>query len=200
MAQQTINVGTAPDDHTGDPVRTAFTKSNDNFSELYVKPAVVSNMTEIWNNVATTFAALKMSITNTASAVGSKVFDFKIGANSVCEFTTSQNGTFTVRAQPPHGQSFSVTPRNDSNGGCTITSNGFNVDGGIGIGAGSVTSNIATLSNQASGTTRAIKVSPGLLNLPPITAPSAPTNGDIWMQSDGLYIRVNGATLKVTAA
>jgi len=35
MSQQFINVGTAPDDHTGDPVRTAFTKTNENFTELY---------------------------------------------------------------------------------------------------------------------------------------------------------------------
>jgi hypothetical protein len=28
---QTINVGTTPNDHTGDPLRTAFIKTNDNF-------------------------------------------------------------------------------------------------------------------------------------------------------------------------
>ena len=35
MAQQTINVGTSPNDGLGDPIRTAFTKCNDNFDELY---------------------------------------------------------------------------------------------------------------------------------------------------------------------
>ena len=35
MAQQTINIGAAPDDDTGDPARTAFTKCNANFTELY---------------------------------------------------------------------------------------------------------------------------------------------------------------------
>ena len=35
MAQQTINIGAAPDDDTGDPLRTAFDKCNDNFDELY---------------------------------------------------------------------------------------------------------------------------------------------------------------------
>jgi hypothetical protein len=35
MAQQTINVGTAPNDGQGDPIRTAYIKCNDNFSELY---------------------------------------------------------------------------------------------------------------------------------------------------------------------
>lgn len=35
MAQQTINIGAAPDDGTGDPLRDAFDKCNDNFTELY---------------------------------------------------------------------------------------------------------------------------------------------------------------------
>jgi hypothetical protein len=36
MAKQTINIGTAPDDETGDVLRDAFDKTNDNFDELYV--------------------------------------------------------------------------------------------------------------------------------------------------------------------
>jgi len=35
MAQQIINVGATPNDGAGDPVRTAFTKCNNNFSQLY---------------------------------------------------------------------------------------------------------------------------------------------------------------------
>jgi hypothetical protein len=35
MAQQIINVGATPNDGAGDPIRTAFTKSNNNFSQLY---------------------------------------------------------------------------------------------------------------------------------------------------------------------
>jgi len=36
MARQTINIGTTANDGTGDPLRTAFDKINDNFTELYV--------------------------------------------------------------------------------------------------------------------------------------------------------------------
>lgn len=36
MAKQTIGLGTAPNDGTGDPIRTAFDKCNDNFDELYL--------------------------------------------------------------------------------------------------------------------------------------------------------------------
>lgn len=35
MAQQTINIGTAANDGSGDPLRDAFDKCNDNFTELY---------------------------------------------------------------------------------------------------------------------------------------------------------------------
>ena len=35
MAQQQINLGTVPNDGTGDPLRTAMDKVNDNFTELY---------------------------------------------------------------------------------------------------------------------------------------------------------------------
>lgn len=35
MAQQIVNIGTIENDGTGDPLRTAFDKLNDNFSELY---------------------------------------------------------------------------------------------------------------------------------------------------------------------
>ena len=35
MAKQTINVGSAPNDGTGDPLRTAYQKINSNFDEVY---------------------------------------------------------------------------------------------------------------------------------------------------------------------
>ena len=35
MSQQTINIGSSPNDSTGDPLRTSFQKINSNFNELY---------------------------------------------------------------------------------------------------------------------------------------------------------------------
>jgi hypothetical protein len=40
MAQQIINVGTAPNDGLGDPLRTAFGKTNNNFSQLFATAGV----------------------------------------------------------------------------------------------------------------------------------------------------------------
>jgi len=47
MAQQVINVGTAPNDGLGDPIRTAYQKCNANFSELFsrVQTGVPGSMT-----------------------------------------------------------------------------------------------------------------------------------------------------------
>lgn len=39
MAQQTINIGTVPNDGTGDTIRDSFDKANDNFTELYTTKA-----------------------------------------------------------------------------------------------------------------------------------------------------------------
>lgn len=43
MAQQTINIGTTANDGTGDPLRTAFDKANDNFNEIYANDFVTAN-------------------------------------------------------------------------------------------------------------------------------------------------------------
>lgn len=40
MTQQVINVGLAPNDGLGDPIRTAYIKCNDNFSQLYSRVQV----------------------------------------------------------------------------------------------------------------------------------------------------------------
>jgi hypothetical protein len=47
MTQQVINVGASPNDGDGNPIRTAFIKCNDNFSELYsrVQESVPSSPT-----------------------------------------------------------------------------------------------------------------------------------------------------------
>lgn len=38
MAKQTINIGSSANAGDGDPLRTAFDKINDNFTELYIGP------------------------------------------------------------------------------------------------------------------------------------------------------------------
>lgn len=52
MAQQIINVGNTANDGTGDPLRTSFTKCNQNFAELYAKGAAGSNLDLSDNEIA----------------------------------------------------------------------------------------------------------------------------------------------------
>ena len=53
MAQQIINTGAVANDGTGDPLRTAFTETNNNFTEIYTAGPVGSNV-RIANNTVLT--------------------------------------------------------------------------------------------------------------------------------------------------
>lgn len=59
MTQQVINVGSAPNDGQGDPIRTAFQKCNNNFSQLfaYPQPVVPATPTGIQGDVAGMYAS-----------------------------------------------------------------------------------------------------------------------------------------------
>jgi hypothetical protein len=53
MSQQIINVGNQPDNGDGDPLRTAFIKTNDNFTEIYAAGPVGSNIAIANNTIST---------------------------------------------------------------------------------------------------------------------------------------------------
>lgn len=62
MAQQIINIGSAPNDGAGDPLRTSFIKCNDNFTDLYT---LVSSGTGTVTSVSVNAAnGVSASITN----------------------------------------------------------------------------------------------------------------------------------------
>jgi len=65
MAQQFINIGTIPNDGTGDVMRNAFTKVDNNFSELYFTSA---NLTSNLSNLSTAVNVFEGLIYNQASA------------------------------------------------------------------------------------------------------------------------------------
>ena len=54
MAKQTVNIGVSANDNTGDPLRTAFDKLNDNFDEVYAAGPVGTNITISSNTIAST--------------------------------------------------------------------------------------------------------------------------------------------------
>lgn len=54
MVQRVVNIGSAANDGNGDPLRTAFTKINENFTELYGKGAAGANFDFTDNTLAST--------------------------------------------------------------------------------------------------------------------------------------------------
>ena len=53
MAQETVNIGIVADDGTGDTIRGAGVKINNNFTELFARPSVISDINVIQNNITT---------------------------------------------------------------------------------------------------------------------------------------------------
>jgi len=84
MAQQTINVGTSPNDGTGTPLRTAFQYTNSNFSELYtaVGPSgnniVVPGNATITGDLTVDTSTLKVDSANDRVGVGLATPGYKL--------------------------------------------------------------------------------------------------------------------------
>lgn len=65
MAQQSINIGTNPNDGTGDPLRTAFSKCNSNFTDLYT----TSYATNVVNSFNTRVGAVTLTSADVSTAL-----------------------------------------------------------------------------------------------------------------------------------
>ncbi len=84
MAKQVIDIGTTPNDGTGDAVRVAFDKCNDNFTELYDATAYADNATTTALSLAT------LNSTYSSAVVGFKVYckDIIGGGLVYCKITS----------------------------------------------------------------------------------------------------------------
>ena len=80
MAQQIIDVGAAPDDGNGDPLRTAFQKCNSNFTELYGNAIVLKT------------TAIAVGSLPNASTAGSGARAFVNDANTVTFYANVGSG------------------------------------------------------------------------------------------------------------
>jgi hypothetical protein len=69
MAQEIIDIGASANDGAGDPLRTAFTKTNNNFSQLFAAGGVsgISNGTS--NITIVNNGSILMSASNVANVV-----------------------------------------------------------------------------------------------------------------------------------
>jgi hypothetical protein len=72
MAKQIINIGTAPNTGTGDPLRTAFTKINDNFEDIEFSNIELTNVPFVYGN---TYAGDPVTFTKEDYSTGEDATD-----------------------------------------------------------------------------------------------------------------------------
>ena len=114
MAQQTIGIGSAANDGTGDPLRTAFNKINDNFTELYGTSAFGQQITlsgnKVSSNVTNANLVLEASGTGAIEFEGFQIRDNHIEgtrSNEDIRITANGTGNIFVGAIKLNGTTFS---------------------------------------------------------------------------------------------
>ena len=87
MTKQTITIGAVPNDGTGDPLRTAFTKVNANFTELYTADTVLSTIGYGAGGADTT-TAVALNLTKLVHTLTSGWYSLADGVEGqICYFT-----------------------------------------------------------------------------------------------------------------
>jgi len=119
MAQQTINIGTTANDGTGDPLRTAFDKVNDNFTELYSDDAGDVNSIIAGTGISVDSATGDVTVTN-ASPDQTVVLTDGTGIT-----TSGTYPNFTITNSAPN-----ATHTGDVTGATALTIASGAVDGG----------------------------------------------------------------------
>lgn len=104
MAQQTINIGVAANDNSGDPLRTAFDKCNDNFTEVYADIATLQG------SIVTASALMRTQLSE--SCTGS--------VGQTITFTSQFVSTYALEIIDYNGIGIEVTAQDQD--GFTITS------------------------------------------------------------------------------
>lgn len=115
MAKQTIDVGTAANDGTGDPLRDAMVKVNANFTELYTD-AFPSNTVSVGNSsVNAVINSTSMVFANASSRIS-------VG-NSTSNAVTNSTGFYTTHTIS--GANATLSTNTFTLGTSTAASNGY---------------------------------------------------------------------------
>jgi hypothetical protein len=155
MAQQTINIGAAANDGTGDPIRSAFTKVNSNFTELYehdannVLPGQTGNSGKYLTTNGTSTSWATIQPTDTVSATissGALVVDL---SKAIVKVSLTENiTTITFTNAPASGKSSStlVVLTQDGTGSRTVAGTGFLTASGLGLSVSSAPNSVSLIS------------------------------------------------------
>jgi hypothetical protein len=139
MARQTINIGTTANDGTGDPLRTAFDKINDNFAELYGADNNLNTLDANLdvNNYVITTGVTNGNITITPNGTGNinlgsiTINGSTISSNDSTQITVAENiqttGTLNVDGTATIGGATTLSTSLALASGATVSE--FSTDG-----------------------------------------------------------------------
>ena len=96
MAKQTVNIGVTANDNTGDPLRTAFDKLNDNFDEVYAAGPVGTNIQVSDNTIASTNTNGNIDLD--PAGTGKVLINGPMDANGVVSLNSTVTGNITPTA------------------------------------------------------------------------------------------------------
>lgn len=117
MAQQTIDIGVAPNDGTGEPIRTAFLKCNQNFDELY------NNLGSNIYNVLS-YGADPDGVNDSATAINNAVLEaIAFAASGIGATVYIPDGKYVVRSRIVFDDASNITILGGDNVTITKTAN-----------------------------------------------------------------------------
>lgn len=134
MAKQTIGIGAAPNDGTGDTVRDAFDKVNDNFNEQYsALHTFTSNNVTVANNIFIGNSTVNSTVNSTSiifsGVVKANSSVVAVGSNIVINTSTVFIGNSTVNSTS-NSSYFQIASANvTTNTGLTVGSSTKNANG-----------------------------------------------------------------------
>ena len=133
MARQAINIGSSANDGTGDPLRTAFDKINDNFVELYGGDNDINTLDANLNvnNFAITSGVTNGNITITPNGTGNinlgsiTINGSQVSSNDSTQITLADNiqttGTVNIDGAATLGSTLAVGTSLALATGATVT-------------------------------------------------------------------------------
>jgi hypothetical protein len=127
MAQQIINTGEEPNDGTGEPLRSAFTAVNDNFSEIYAAGPVGSNVVISANTISR--IGTNGNLILAANGVGNVQFNSSIepAVNAVFNIGNPSAQFKTIYAENFIGNGAGLTGIGSGGSGNSISNGASNV-------------------------------------------------------------------------
>lgn len=115
MAKQTIGIGTTANDGTGDTLRVAFDKANDNFDEVYADDFVTNARLadeavdhDQLSNRYTASSAVTSATAITIDTSSADVFTWTAGHSTTVAFTNVKVGSTCVLAITGGGSSYTL--------------------------------------------------------------------------------------------